>query len=146
VRRPQDPTDNASPSGASSLITALVAYSALTESLVHREIAEAALATVGQIGTQQPRFLGWALGAAEALASGPLQVAVVGERGHGPLTEAAWRARPGGAVVTSGDPDASGVPLLADRMLVDGQPAAYVCRAMVCQRPVTTVEELLAGI
>jgi uncharacterized protein YyaL (SSP411 family) len=146
VRRPQDPTDNASPSGASSLITALVAYSALTESLVHREIAEAALATVSQIGTQQPRFLGWALGAAEALASGPLQVAVVGERGHGPLTEAAWRARPGGAVVTSGDPDASGVPLLADRMLVDGQPAAYVCRAMVCQRPVTTVEELLAGI
>ena len=41
VRRPQDPTDNASPSGASALIMALVAYSALTASLSHRAVAEA---------------------------------------------------------------------------------------------------------
>ena len=146
VRRPQDPTDNATPSGASSLITALVAYSALTESLPHRERAEAALASVGAMALEQPRFFGWALAAAEALESGPLQIAVVGEGTGGALTDAAWRARPGGAVVTAGQPDAAGVPLLRDRTLVEAQPAAYVCRGMVCDRPVTDVADLLAAL
>jgi uncharacterized protein YyaL (SSP411 family) len=34
------------------------------------------------------------------------------------------------------------VPLLADRDLVDGKPAAYVCRDFVCQEPVTEAEGL----
>ena len=123
-----------------------MAYSALTESLAHRERAEAALATVARLGVEQPRFLGWALAAAEALASGPLQIAVVGEATGGALTDAAWRARPGGAVVVSGEPDAARAPLLEDRPLVDGAAAAYVCRGMVCERPVTTVAELLAAV
>jgi uncharacterized protein YyaL (SSP411 family) len=38
------------------------------------------------------------------------------------------------------DPDT--VPLLAGRGLVDGRPAAYVCRGMVCDRPVTTADDL----
>jgi uncharacterized protein YyaL (SSP411 family) len=36
------------------------------------------------------------------------------------------------------------VPLLAHRTEVDGLPAAYVCRAMVCERPVTDPAELSA--
>jgi uncharacterized protein YyaL (SSP411 family) len=43
-------------------------------------------------------------------------------------------------------PAASGVPLLADRPLVDGGPAAYVCRGFVCDRPVTTPDELGAQL
>jgi uncharacterized protein len=143
VRRPQDPTDNASPSGASALIAALLAYSALTESLAHREVATAALATVAKLSVEQPRFFGWTLASAEAVLSGPLQIAVVGEGTGGALTDAAWRGRPGGSVVTSGQPDAAGVPLLRDRALVQAQPAAYVCRGMVCDRPVTEVDDLL---
>jgi uncharacterized protein len=34
------------------------------------------------------------------------------------------------------------VPLLAGRGLVDGAPAAYVCRQFTCQAPVTTPEQL----
>jgi hypothetical protein len=33
---------------------------------------------------------------------------------------------------------------MADRDVVDDQPAAYVCRNLVCQRPVTSVEDLAA--
>jgi uncharacterized protein YyaL (SSP411 family) len=62
------------------------------------------------------------------------------------LTDTAWSARPPGAVVVSGEPDAAGVPLLADRPLVDGAPAAYVCRGMVCDRPVTSADELLRAL
>jgi len=44
--------------------------------------------------------------------------------------------------VVSGEPDAPGIPLLADRPTIDGRPAAYVCRGMVCDAPVTDVEAL----
>jgi uncharacterized protein YyaL (SSP411 family) len=46
-------------------------------------------------------------------------------------------------VVVAGEPDRPGVPLLADRPLLDGAPAAYVCRGFVCDRPVTTVDALI---
>jgi uncharacterized protein YyaL (SSP411 family) len=146
VRRPQDPTDNATPSGASALMTALVAYSALTGSLAHRAAAEAALRRVADLAIEQPRFVGWGLAVAEALAAGPLEVAIAGEPAGGELTAAAWRARPGGAVVVAGEPDTDGVELLRARSLIGGRPAAYVCRAMVCERPVTSVPELVAGL
>jgi uncharacterized protein YyaL (SSP411 family) len=142
VRRPKDPTDNATPSGASALAQALVTYSALTGSLHHRERAAEALRVVTALGVRQPRFLGWALASAEALVAGPLQIAIVGEPDAGELTMAAWRARPGGAVVVSGAPDADGVPVLADRPLVQGKPAAYVCRGMVCDLPVTSADQV----
>jgi uncharacterized protein YyaL (SSP411 family) len=52
-----------------------------------------------------------------------------------------------GAVVTVGEPsdepsDEPGVPLLAGRGLVDGSPAAYVCRDFACRLPVTDPEQL----
>jgi uncharacterized protein YyaL (SSP411 family) len=34
------------------------------------------------------------------------------------------------------------LPLLAGRGMIDGRPAAYVCRNYACQRPVTSPEEL----
>jgi uncharacterized protein YyaL (SSP411 family) len=43
-------------------------------------------------------------------------------------------------VVAGGQPD--GVPLLADRPLVDGHAAAYVCERFTCKAPVTAAEEL----
>ncbi len=151
IRRPRDPTDNAAPSGSSALALALVAYSALTGSPAHREAAEGALRRVGEFASSQPRFFGWALSAAEGLADGPVQVAIVGEGGAGEsrlgeLTALSWRRRPPGAVVISGEPDAAGIPLLADRPLVGGAAAAYVCRGMVCDLPVTTAQDLEAAL
>jgi uncharacterized protein YyaL (SSP411 family) len=99
---------------------------------------------VGALGERAPRFVGWALAAAEGLVAGPVQVAVVGDDQQ--LAHAAWAHRPPGAVVVSGEPDQQGVPMLAGRPLVNGRPAAYVCRGMVCDLPVTTTEELLAQL
>jgi uncharacterized protein YyaL (SSP411 family) len=99
-----------------------------------------------------PRFAGWSLAAAEAALAGPLEVAVVGaaaDAGREELLRVARRATSPGAVVVAGEPGGSGpaaaVPLLDGRGLVDGRAAAYVCRGMVCDRPVTTPAEL-AGL
>ena len=62
------------------------------------------------------------------------------------LLDAARAATSPGIVVLHGMPDAAGVPLLADRPLVGGGPAAYVCRGFVCELPVTTPEELRAAL
>ncbi len=55
----------------------------------------------------------------------------------------ALRARQApGAVVIEAEGPRDDVPLLSGRTPVAGAPAAYVCRGFVCERPVTTVEEL----
>ncbi|MFI0792921.1 thioredoxin domain-containing protein [Micromonospora rubida] len=147
VTRPADPTDNATPSGRSAIAAALVAYAALSGETRYREAAEAALATVAPIVARHARFTGYAATVGEALLSGPYEIAVVTDDPAGdPLAAAAYRHAPPGAVVVAGRPDQPGVPLLADRPLVDGRPTAYVCRGFVCQRPVTTVEDLRAQL
>jgi uncharacterized protein YyaL (SSP411 family) len=143
VARPADPTDNATPSGLSSLAAALVAYSALTGEARHREAAEAALETVSAVMASHPRYAGYASAVAEAMISGPYEIAIVDPDGSSPLGAAARRHAPPGAVVVVGGPDQPGVPLLAGRPAVDGMAAAYVCRGFVCDRPVTTESELV---
>ncbi|GAB2975706.1 thioredoxin domain-containing protein [Nocardioides montaniterrae] len=149
LTRPRDPGDNASPSGLSSLVHALVEAHALTGVGRYRDAAEAALATVAKLAERAPRFTGWSLAAAATLdGGGPIEVAVVGAAG--PERDALERRalRIPGAVVVAADPSAgpgsggAGIPLLEGRTPVDGRAAAYVCRGFVCERPVTDPEEL----
>jgi uncharacterized protein YyaL (SSP411 family) len=145
--RPRSPADNAEPSGQSALAGALLTYSALTGSTKHREAADAAVGAAAGIAATDPRFAGWMLAVAEAMAAGPLQVAVVGDGpAAGELVRVARASGSPGLVIAHGPPDAQGVPLLADRPLAAGRPAAYVCRGFVCDRPVTTPRELAAAL
>ncbi len=145
--RPRSAADNAEPSGQAALSGALLTHSALTGSSANREAAEAAVEAAAGLATQDPRFAGWTLAVAEAMAAGPQQVAIVG---HGPIAAEMLRvARAStspGLVIAHGSPDERGAPLLADRPLVDGGVAAYVCRGFVCDLPVTTPEELSAAL
>jgi uncharacterized protein YyaL (SSP411 family) len=154
VSRPRDPSDNASPSGQSALVHALLTYAAVTGSGRHRDAAEGALRSVRTLAERVPRFAGWSLAAAEAALAGPLEVAVVGADEDPRRAELARVARASsspGLVVVVGEPsdtadpegdDGGRVPLLEGRGLVEGRPAAYVCRGMVCERPVTEPDEL----
>ena len=147
ITRPADPTDNATPSGLSAITAALVTYAALSGETGYREAADEALATVGPLIAGHPRFAGYAATVAEAALAGPYEIAVaIGEAGGPPLVEAAYRHAPPGAVIVVGEPDRPGVPLLADRPLIDGQSSVYVCRGFVCDRPVTTVTDLRAAL
>ncbi|MFF9582015.1 thioredoxin domain-containing protein [Streptomyces achromogenes] len=150
IRRPQDPTDNAAPSGWTAATGALLGYAAHTGSEAHRVAAERALGVVKTLGPRVPRFIGWGLAVAEALLDGPREVAVVGPGPDDERTAALHRtallgAAPG-AVVACGTPDGDEFPLLAGRTLIDGAPAAYVCRGFVCDLPVTDPEALRAKL
>ncbi|MFF2652065.1 thioredoxin domain-containing protein [Streptomyces sp. NPDC058045] len=145
IRRPQDPTDNAAPSGWSAAAGALLSYAAHTGSEPHRAAAERALGVVAALGPRVPRFVGWGLAVAEAAVDGPREVAVVGAAGEEATTglrRAALLGTAPGAVLAVGEPGSEELPLLADRPLVDGRPAAYVCRHFTCEAPTTDPEAL----
>ena len=142
VLRPQDPTDNATPSGWSVVAGALLSYAALSGSEPHRAAAERALGALS--GALPARFAGWSLAVLEAWLDGPREVAVVGpdDDARDALRRTALRATAPGLVLSVGEPDAPEVPLLAGRPLVAGVAGAYVCRRFVCDAPVTDPAEL----
>jgi uncharacterized protein YyaL (SSP411 family) len=129
VRRPQDPTDNATPSGLAAAAGALVTLAAVTGEGRYREPAEAALSTVAPLLSRHARFAGWAAAVGEAVLAGPAEVAVLDRPDL--LSVARLGTSPGAVVVTSG-------PLAEGR-----EPgAAYVCRGFVCDLPTTEAGRL----
>lgn len=141
VARPREYADNASPCGQSAVVHALATFAAVTGEGRYRTAAEETLSVLGALATRAPRFAGWALAAAETMLRGPEEIVVVGE--PGPERDAlalAARRRPG-AVVLVATPAQTGadavLDLLRHRPTVEGRAAAYVCRGMVCERPVT---------
>jgi uncharacterized protein len=142
IARPRELGDNASPCGQSAMVHALATYAALTGEGAYRTAAEQTLGVLANLAERAPRFAGWTLAAAEAMLEGPEEIAVVGRPGaERDALERAARRRPG-AVVVVADGARDDIPLLSGRSEVDGAPAAYVCRNMVCARPVTRAEEL----
>jgi uncharacterized protein len=106
VYRPADPADGPTPAGASAAAGALLSYSALTGSVRHRDAALAALGVLPTIAGRFPRAAGWGLAVAEAVISGPAEIAVVGPPGDPRTAElhvTALHAAPPGAVIALGD-------------------------------------------
>lgn len=149
IRRPQDPTDNATPSGWSAAAGALLSYAAQTGAEPHRTAAERALGVVKALGPRAPRFIGWGLAVAEALLDGPREIAVVGpmdDPATRELHRAALLGTAPGAVVAVGTADSDELPLLAGRPLVGGRPSAYVCRNFTCDAPSSDVQRLREAV
>lgn len=148
--RPQDPTDNATPSGLSTTVHALALLAEATGRTELADRADRAAATAGGLVNRAPRFAGWLLAyAASRLVREPVEVAIVGDPddpARSQLVTTAWRMAPAGSVIMVGAPDTPGLPLLTDRPLREGKPTAYVCRGFVCRLPVTTPEDLAAQL
>jgi uncharacterized protein len=158
IYRPADPADGPSPSGTFAVAGALLSYAALTGSARHRAAAAGALGPLPAVAARYPRAAGWGLAVAEAMASGPAEIAVIGPPGDdrtAALHRMALHAAPPGAVIALGGGPGDGgegdgadgsVPLLSGREPVDGAPAAYVCRDFACRMPVTDAERLRAEL
>ena len=102
------------------------------------------------IAARYPRAGGMGLSVAEALLSGPAEIAIVGpddDPRTADLLRAALHAAPPGAVFALGSGGRRRrfrrTPRTRSRCwpavpLVSGAPAAYVCRGFTCLAPVTT--------
>ncbi len=151
IYRPAEVADGPSPSGVFAVAGALLSYAALTGSDRHRAAAQSALAGVPALADRYPRAAGWGLAVAEAVLSGPAEIAIVGPSGPGlaALHQTALLAAPPGAVIAVGAGergDSAAIPLLAGRGPVGGAAAAYVCRNFACRAPVTDPGELRAAL
>jgi len=121
---------------------------ALTGDTAWWDRAELALRTLAPAARRMPTGFGNVLRQLEEHAAGPVEVVIVGE--PGPDRDALERAaidahHPGALVIVTGPDHGDRIPLLAHRREVAGRPAAYVCRGMVCERPVTSASEV-AGL
>lgn len=147
VARPKETFDNAQPAGTSVMLEVCLRLAGLTGDLTWRRHAEQALRLVQPLAVEAPTGAGWALRQLEAVAAGLREVVIVGPDGpeRDALAAAARRAAgPGTTVLVVAEDHGDEIPVLAGRGSIDGRPAAYVCRELTCDRPVTDVAALAA--
>lgn len=137
-------TDHVTPSGTSSLITALRVTSLLSERPEWMERADAAARATWAELSEAPRFAGAAL--ADLLVSDEARrglkraiVVVVGEEPFAELARATYRMAPAGSVILNARP---GTPGFGTHLEHRDEPATYVCRGTVCFEPARHYTEL----
>ena len=150
VTRPKDVQDNAVPSGNAMAAGVLLRLAAWTGEARYQDAAERAMRVVVPfVERYATGFAQWLSAMDFALASA-VEVAIVGEASDaatGPLLAEVRRGfRPNQVVSVAADPAASTVPLLRDRVAIDGAPTAYVCRGFACRLPVTDATALRAQL
>jgi uncharacterized protein YyaL (SSP411 family) len=151
IARPRDVFDNATPSANSLAAGALLRLAALTGEERWETAGVAAIRAVGRFMGEHPTAFAELLGALDRHLAPPVEVAVVGDPADPATTALASvvRRRFLPSAVSVCAPPGTGAehtPLLADRPLVDGRPAAYVCERFACRRPVTDPADLAAQL
>jgi len=138
--------DGALPSGAGVAAELLLRLSTHLDDRSLREAATRALESYQPLVARSPAAFVAMLNAAD-LARGPMaEVAIVGDLGQ-PATRDLLAVvheslRPRLTLAAGRDTPRRRLPLLADRKMIDGRPAAYVCREYACQAPTNDPEEL----
>jgi uncharacterized protein YyaL (SSP411 family) len=141
VTRRKDLEDAPTPSGNSAAALGLLRLARLSGSAEYERQAAGVLALHAPLAARHPGAFGQLLQALDLYLAPSREVAVIGD---GPLTQALRsRFRPH-LVLAGGDGGPSVVPLLAQRTLVGGHQAAYVCERFTCQLPVTEIDALAA--
>jgi uncharacterized protein YyaL (SSP411 family) len=147
VTRPKDTQDNATPSGSSAATLVLLRMAAITGESRYRDAAERALTTITPYTSRYPTAFALWLQAIDLALAPVAEVAIVGdpsdEATRRLLHEAGGGYAPNRVLALRHSPnEPTVVPLLEDRALVGGRPAAYVCRNFACRLPVTDPEAL----
>ncbi len=147
IARRKDVGDHPIPAGSSSAALGLLRLAGLTGESAYRRKAEEVLRLLAPATARQPAAFGHLLQALALYHSPAPELAIVwagegaAEDAAGLVAEARRRYRPN-LVIAAGPEGATTPPLLRDRALVAGQPAAYVCESFTCKAPVTEPADL----
>ncbi len=140
IVRNKDFYDNATPSGNSVGADVLLRLAKITGEEKYERFAVATLRLAASQIRRHPQGFGRALSALQFHLSPTKEVVLVG--GGEELTRAVDESYlPFAVIVRSSVPNDT-LPLLAKRGLLHGKPTAYVCQEYVCERPVTSSEDL----
>jgi uncharacterized protein len=149
VLRPKELFDNAVPSGSSAAAYVLQRLALLTGEVEYERAGVSALRLVRELMARSPTGFGHALSALDLYLGPSREVAIVGDPGSEEtkrlVAEVHGRFLPNAVLAVASPADAAGigaVPLLEDRLQIEGKPTAYVCRRFVCQLPVTDPDVL----
>ncbi|MCB9832769.1 MAG: thioredoxin domain-containing protein [Planctomycetes bacterium] len=148
ILRLKDGHDGATPSGNSLAVMNLLQLAALLDRPDWRALAEAALAAQAGALASYPMAHPLLLSALDDAHEGPTEALLIlaGET-EGELA-AAWRRshRPGAVtlVLREGEREALAAlsPLVGDRRSPDGRESLWLCRAGVCERPISEPSDL----
>jgi uncharacterized protein len=151
VARTRDLEDHPTPAGNSQAAHVLLRIADLTGDAALEDLAVGALRMVHAEMGRFPQAFGTALIALDHHLSERRGIAIAGAPDDPRTAELVRAARAAAGpydVIAAGDPDdaaaVAAAPLLADRPLRDGAPAAYVCRRFACEAPVTDPGALTA--
>jgi uncharacterized protein YyaL (SSP411 family) len=141
ITRPKNLQDNALPSGNAMAAAVLLRLAALTGEGRYRETAERAIGLVAPAISRYPQALAHWLNALDFALAPVVEVAIAGDPaaadGRALLEVLERTYRPWQVVAASVSPGRSAVPLLADRIAINGRATAYVCRNFACRLPAT---------
>ena len=138
--------DNATPSGNSAAADVLLKLAKLTGDEKYERYAVTVLRLVAPQIKRYAQAFGRVLSAMEFHLNPIKEIVILGEKGN-ELERKVWREYlPNKIVVLAEGRSETSIPLLRERQMTDGKPTAYVCENFVCQKPVTTVEDLAIQI
>ena len=144
VVRNKDFYDNATPSGNSVAADVLLRLAKLTGDERYERFAVTTLRLAASQIRRHPQGFGRALSALEFHLGESREIAILGPRNSEIEREVFRRYLPDSVVAVSEniEADAVAVPLLRNRTAIDGKATAYVCKDLVCERPVTEIADL----
>ena len=147
IVRPRDPMDNATPSGPSLAAELLTRAGHAFDADPYDQVASRILNHESEALLRYGPALGRMLSVLDRRLAPPVEVVIVGRR-EDDATRALIRVAhenylPNILVIGRLEGDSCGpMPILDGRNLLDGRPAAYVCRGYTCQLPVSEPDEV----
>jgi len=146
LMRSKDYYDNAAPSGNSAAADFLLKLSKLTSDEKYERYSIKVLRLIAPQIRRYPQAFGRVLSALEFHLSPTKEIVIIGEKGNELEREIEGNYLPNKIIVLADEKSDESIPLLQERKMIDGKPTAYVCENFVCQKPVTSVEELTKQI
>ena len=141
VVRNKDFYDNATPSGNSVAADVLLRLAKLSGEEKYERFATATLRLSASQIKRHPQGFGRALSAIEFQLGQGKEIVLIGDKNSEIERYVFETYLPHGSVVSVRNAQ-DAVPLTAGSSMIDGVATAYVCENFVCNRPVTSVEEL----
>ncbi len=150
ISRPKSTQDNATPSGNSLAVMALLQMYAYTGNSEYLNTVEKSIHAIWELSKKHPTaFAQWLTDTLMYLVQ-PKEIAIIHSQKHNAdhLIDALWSEyRPHIVAAISSLPIRENAPaLLQNRDVLDQKPTAYVCKNFTCKLPTTQVEEFLTQL